>query len=150
MLVGGLVALGLDLALPADANTWTVTNCNDSGPGSLRQAVADAGSGDTINFAPSPACSVIVLSSGPIDITTDLSLDGPGSTSLAVDGNETVQDFMVDSDVTATIAGLTVENGETSATGGRIANDGTLTLSNSTVSDDTSQDLGGGIANVGT
>lgn len=32
--------------------TITVTNANDSGPGSLRQAVVDAMPGDTIIFAP--------------------------------------------------------------------------------------------------
>ena len=41
----------------ADAATQTVTNCNDSGAGSLPQAVLNAGSGDTIAFAPSPPCS---------------------------------------------------------------------------------------------
>ena len=33
------------------ATTITVTNTNDSGPGSLRQALANANNGDTINFA---------------------------------------------------------------------------------------------------
>src|SRR5258708_30538568 len=32
------------------ATTITVTNGNDSGPGSLRQALVDANDGDTINF----------------------------------------------------------------------------------------------------
>ena len=32
------------------ANVITVTNTNDSGPGSLRQALADANEGETINF----------------------------------------------------------------------------------------------------
>ena len=35
----------------ARANTITVTNTNDSGSGSLRQALASANNGDTINFA---------------------------------------------------------------------------------------------------
>ena len=34
------------------ANTITVTNTNDSGPGSLRPALADANDGDTIHFDP--------------------------------------------------------------------------------------------------
>ena len=38
------------IAIPADADTITVTNTNDSGPGSLRQALADANDGDTINL----------------------------------------------------------------------------------------------------
>jgi hypothetical protein len=33
------------------ANVITVTNTNDSGPGSLRQALADANGGDTIEFS---------------------------------------------------------------------------------------------------
>jgi hypothetical protein len=37
--------------LQTHAATVTVTNTNDSGPGSLRQAVADANDGDTITFA---------------------------------------------------------------------------------------------------
>ncbi len=45
-----LVLLGP--AGPAAAATLTVTNTNDSGAGSLRQAIADAASGDTIDFAP--------------------------------------------------------------------------------------------------
>jgi hypothetical protein len=52
----------------AAAATGVVTNCNDSGPGSLRQVVADAASGDTVTFAFSPACSLITLTTGEIDI----------------------------------------------------------------------------------
>src|SRR4051812_6992226 len=37
----------------APAATITVINGNDNGPGSLRQAIADANNGDTINFDPS-------------------------------------------------------------------------------------------------
>ena len=33
-----------------NAATFTVINTNDSGAGSLRQALADANDGDTINF----------------------------------------------------------------------------------------------------
>ena len=37
---------------PTATPTTRVTNTNDSGPGSLRQALADAHDGDTINFDP--------------------------------------------------------------------------------------------------
>lgn len=45
--------LGLLLGCPLSAATLTVTNTNDSGPGSLRQAIADANAapGSTIAFA---------------------------------------------------------------------------------------------------
>ena len=55
-------ALPLLAAPAAQAATLTVTNPNDSGAGSLRQAVADAAGGDTIEFGatgdlPGPARS---------------------------------------------------------------------------------------------
>src|SRR6476619_835545 len=37
--------------MPARASTITVTNTNDNGPGSLRQALRDAHDGDRISFA---------------------------------------------------------------------------------------------------
>ena len=78
--VGGPLGIGITvLQTPfAAAATQTVTNCNNSGPGSLRQAVADASSGDTITFAMSPACSVIDDTTGTILILTNMTIDGPG------------------------------------------------------------------------
>jgi hypothetical protein len=49
-LLGMVVVLSLVRALSAQA-AITVTSLNDSGPGSLRQAIADAAPGDTIDFA---------------------------------------------------------------------------------------------------
>ena len=48
---------------PAGAIIITVTNTNDSGPGSLRQALADANDGDTIEFA---VTGTIGLTSGEL------------------------------------------------------------------------------------
>ena len=53
-------------------STLVVTNNDDSGPGSLRQAIADAGSGDTITFAHSLRGQTITLSSGELDITQSI------------------------------------------------------------------------------
>jgi hypothetical protein len=47
-----------------------VTNCDDSGPGSLRDAVAGAASGDTVDLG-GLACSTITLTSGAIEIPED-------------------------------------------------------------------------------
>ena len=43
------------VAIPAHATTITVTNTNDSGAGSLRQALADAGDGNFLALFPSYA-----------------------------------------------------------------------------------------------
>jgi Ca2+-binding RTX toxin-like protein len=55
--------------------TITVANSNDSGPGSLRQAIADAAPGETIVV---PA-STYTLSSGQLAIAKSLSIAGAGA-----------------------------------------------------------------------
>ena len=57
-------------AISAHANIITVTNTNDSGFGSLRQALHDANDGDTITFA---VTGTIALTSGglPVNKTSD-------------------------------------------------------------------------------
>jgi hypothetical protein len=54
------------------ATTITVTNGNDSGPGSLRQALADANDGDTINFDPSVGTVTLTTAELAIDKSVTL------------------------------------------------------------------------------
>ncbi|HEX5701264.1 MAG TPA: hypothetical protein VFX77_11495, partial [Rubrobacter sp.] len=63
LIVANLLML-LWLALPARAATYTVTNINDSGPGSLRQAITDANS--------STGADLIVFQSGLSGTTSKL------------------------------------------------------------------------------
>jgi hypothetical protein len=54
-------------AQTANAATFSVTNCSDSGAGSLRAKVAAATSKSTVTFASTvTSCSPILLTSGPI------------------------------------------------------------------------------------
>src|SRR5262245_17213874 len=69
-------------------STFWVTNRNDGGVGSLRQAVLDANShagADVIAFRHSAEGS-ITLSAGELSITGDLRIDGPGADDLTVSG----------------------------------------------------------------
>jgi len=137
----------------AGATTTAVTNCADSGAGSLRQAVSSASPDDTITFALSPPCSTITVAS-TITIASSVTIDGPGAAALAVSGNNAVQVIDVPSSVTATISGLTIEKGSSSTSnGGGISNSGTLHLIDSTVSDNgitNTTSAGGGIFSDGT
>ncbi len=62
--------------MPAHAATITVINTNDSGPGSLRQALVDANDGDTIAFA---VTGTIVLTSGGFVVDKEVTISGPGN-----------------------------------------------------------------------
>jgi hypothetical protein len=101
-------AIGLLLyavALPVHAATITVTNTNDSGAGSLRQALAVAHDGDRITFAVS---DTITLTSGGLGVTKSVTISGPGADQLSIDGNQRNVFFV---SAFATISGLTIRNG---------------------------------------
>jgi len=64
-----------------------VDNCNDSGAGSLRDAITAATSGDSIDLT-QLTCSTISLTSGAIVFAQDdLTILGPGRGELTVDGS---------------------------------------------------------------
>src|SRR5215472_14284099 len=98
------------IAIPADADTITVTNTNDSGPGSLRQALADANDGDTINFDVSLKGQTIALTSDELVIDKSITITGPGSDQLAVsvDMQYHFRIFHVMASPTVIIEGLTI------------------------------------------
>ena len=70
-----------------------------------------------------------------IDVNTDLTIDGPGAANLVVSGGNAVEAFNIALGVTATISGITLENGNAgTGNGGAIYNSGTLTITGSTLS----------------
>jgi hypothetical protein len=131
------------------SSTWIVSNINDSGLGSLRTEIKDAGSGDTIAFA-SGVSGTITLANGTLNINKNLDIEGPGAGVLTIgSGGNSGGVFNVDPDLTATIAGLTIAGGDfDGGHGGGILNDGTLTVSDCTISGN-SADVGGAISNDG-
>jgi hypothetical protein len=125
-------------------STLTVTNNLDSGPGSLRAEIAAAQSGDTIVFAKRLDGNIITLTSGQLNITTGLTIQGPGAGQLTVSGQHKFRAFVVNANQPVVLTGLTI-GGE-----GAIVNDTTLTISACTISNGTAQYSGGGINNIGT
>ena len=137
-------------ALSTQAATMTVMNTNDSDAGSLRQALADAVDGDTINFDSLLNGQTITLTSGELLVDKSVTIRGPGSDNLTVDGNHSSRVFHVSRWVSAAIAGLTITNGSAEGDGGGgIHNDhATLAVDNCTVSGNHAA-WGGGIHNDG-
>ena len=129
-----VAALGWVANIQSSAATITVTSTNDSGAGSLRAAIAAAGSGDTIQFDPSLDGKTITLTSGELDITAaakPLYIVGPGASQLTIKRVNTITPvFHVASTATASISGLTITGGYDEC----IYNAGQLTIINCTVS----------------
>ena len=114
-----VIAALLLSATDAPAATITVTNGNDSGPGSLRQAIVYASPGDTINFAPS--VTAVNLTSDELVIDKNLTITGPGADRLTVQRSTNAPAFRIfhitSSTVTVSISGLTISNGMSIAMG---------------------------------
>jgi hypothetical protein len=81
----------LMLAPGAEAATFTVTNLDDAGAGSLRQAILDANASpeaDSIPFA--QGLSGTLTLAGPLPAVTDsVAIAGPGSGQVAIDADGT-------------------------------------------------------------
>jgi len=157
---GALAVLLALLLAPAAARAtdFPVTNPNDAGAGSLRQAMIDANGNpgpDAIPInVPSPPNTVHLLSALPV-INDDVTITGPGQGQFTVSGEDLYQPFKVNNGKTAAISGLTTSHGRCDTlacgfAGGGIRNNGTLTLTGVTVTSNTTNSAGGGIYNSGT
>lgn len=142
-------------------NDTIVTNTNDSGEGSLRQAILNANAiagANTITFAGSvftdATPDTITLTSGRLTITDDVTIQGTGANQLTVSGNNASNVFSIlNIGTDATIDALTITGGNGNpgsfGFGGAIRNDSNLTITNSTISNSQAFN-GGGIGNTGT
>ena len=140
---------------PVNTGAFVVTNTNDSGSGSLRQAILNANAivgADTITFAgvfTDTTPDIITLTSGKLTITNDITILGTGASKLIVSGNNSSSVFeILGSGTDASIDGLKIANAN-DPLGSILLNSNTsLSLTNSTVSDNRGEV--GGIFNRGT
>src|SRR5258706_4444683 len=132
-----------------EVNTLVDTNDGvcDASSCSLREAIANATSGNTVTFA-SGLSGTIVLTNGELAISTNLTITGPGAKALAISGNNSSRVFNITSG-TVTLANMTIRNGQvTGNIGGGIRNLATLTIIGSEIAYNTA-DSGAGIYSNG-
>ncbi len=127
--------------------TLTVTTLADSGGGSLRDTIANASSGNIINFDPSLSGQTITLGGSDLLIAKDLTIDAsalPGG--ITIDANNTSRVIHITSGSVVTLDSLTITGGNaTGGSGGGIRVFGSsLTLQNSTVTGNSAA-AGGGL-----
>jgi hypothetical protein len=156
----GLQLFALLAALIAGAEsvhaaTLIVTSTADSGAGSLRDTIAAANDGDTIQFDATLNGQAITLSSGELAIDKNITISGPGPSALAVrrsseGGTPTFRVFHIMPGRNARIEGIAIANG--TAYGAGVLNDhAVLVMDNCTVQGGRVQsNAGGGLYNDGT
>ncbi len=128
----------------------TVTNLNDSGLGSLRNALVSTPANGQIDFAPGLS-GTIVLSTGQLNIVKNVTIDGPGTDVIGVSGNDASTVFGISSaSLNVAIKDISIVDGSAAFQGGGILNFGTLSLDNVVVTSSTAVAGGGGIYNGGT
>ena len=94
----------------------TVSNTNDSGAGSLRELVNTAASGATIDFDPSLSGMTITLTSGPVILGSDVTIQGRDlPVGITISGGGTSRIFEIAEGVTAEIDSLTLRDGRAPA-----------------------------------
>ena len=77
------------------AETFIVSNTNDSGLNSLREAISDANDNDEVDEITFSVTGMITLSS-QLRITSGMTIQGPGSGDLAISGQDTCRVFFID------------------------------------------------------
>jgi probable HAF family extracellular repeat protein len=108
----------------------TVTNVNDAGAGSLRQAILDTPAGGKVDFQPG-LTGTITLTTGELAVNKDLTIAGPGAGTITVSGNQSSWVFdLTSTQATVSLAGLTIANGSAQTGGGVYIAGGTVTLTN--------------------
>jgi len=133
--------------------TFYVDNTNESGPGSLREAILDANAAsgaDEIRF--NVLTGTILVDGDDLDISDDLRIIGPvdasGRPTITIDGEADSRIFDIGSSAPVTLENLVITNGESTDDGGAIDSASDLTLINTVVSNSltsTSNEEGGGI-----
>ena len=148
---------------------FLVTNTNDSGAGSLRQAISSANASGGGNISFSNILGTITLTNGELQITQNVNIIGPGPTLLTISGNSTYRIFSINAGVISSISGLTIADGKAplqdsgypqNCFGGGVYNGGNTIINNCVINNNISggndasggngQGTGGGVYNYGT
>ena len=147
--------------LPACAGTLVVTRLDDTNDGicdedcSLREAIAAAGSLDTITFA-NDVTGTSTLTLGDLVIDKKVTIAGPGRDTLAISGGDTQRIFTITTSGDLTASGLTFTRGQSAyyapqidRAGGAVLASGAFDFTDCTFSDNHSDGMTGSVNNTG-
>src|SRR5262245_59170200 len=121
-------------------NRGNLSQLSTAEKGQVATAQGQLGTNDTIEFQ---VMGTIGLNQ-ELTLSRDVTIRGPGSTSLTVSGQRMCRVFAIGVGVHATISDLTIARGK-AFNGGGISNSGVLTLTNCTLIENSASSDGGGI-----
>ncbi len=109
----GAAAIFLASASAGRAAEFRVKNLDDAGPGSLRAAIeaANATAEADVITVHGGLQGAIVLTTGQLNIGTDMSIRGSGQNKLTVSGNGASRVFRIDAPARVEISHLTIADG---------------------------------------
>ena len=137
-------------ATPARAAVITVMNSNESGAGSLQQAITDANPGDVIVFHQDLAGQTITLTSSTLGITKSLVIDGADlDPHIQISGNNTNQIFNIAGSIDVSLGHLDLIDGSNNPGGAIFNNSTSLSIENCLFSGNYSGNDGGAIYHIG-
>ncbi len=113
-----------------DSIALWVRNTNDSGPGSLRNALLSASEGDTLRFKSSLINDTIILTSGPLIFNRNIHISQPNGQSVFVQAS-TTNVITIPNGKNISLKNLNILCGN--AVNGGIINQGTLLMENVTI-----------------
>lgn len=121
----------------------TVTNTDDAGAGSLRQAILDVAPGSTIQFDAAIAGQTIVLSTGHLVIDKGLTIEGPLPAGMRISGGLTSSVFLVKTTGDLVLRNLSIVDGRNKFAGGMDV-EGSATLDHSLLANNEADEGSGG------
>jgi len=117
------------------ARNVTIRSTANSGPGSLRNVLAALPAGGTVSFAPTLAGQTILLTSGPLVLSKDVTIDAAAAPGLTLSGNDADRVVIVNPGAHVVARSLTFAHGFGFDLAGGILNNGDLTLERAIVRD---------------
>ncbi len=147
--VGRILLCLVAVLLSEPGRAATVTSAADNGPGTLRQAIADAPAGETIGFS---ITGTINLTNGELLINKNLTIQGPGASNLAIQRASAgptadFRIFNIQAGIVS-ISGLTINNGRSNAGGGINNESATTAIKDCAIAANFATESGGGIRNL--
>jgi phosphodiesterase/alkaline phosphatase D-like protein len=126
-----------------------VTSLDDSGPGTLRQAIHDVCESATIALGPDLTGGTIALAA-PLVLTRSVTIDGTGPEEpVTLSGEGAHRVLEVPGGTSATVRGVTISQGYTVTDGGAVQNLGALLLERCTLRGNEALGGGGALWNNG-